>query len=754
MIMRTITSTISLLLLLAVGTARELHAQGRTIVIRGSVTNEEGAPLAIATIQAAGTGHGSLSDRAGRFLFAMQASSAGARVEIIARFVGYETERVAIDLSRGDTITLDIVMRKEILPLKGVTVSASSYGMEDGAHQAAMRPLDVVTTPGAAADIFRAMQTIPGVSALEDGSGLFVRGGDVEETVIMLDQATVVHPYRYESPGGGAFGTIPPFLVNGIFFSTGGFPARYGNALSGALVMESMNMPGEWSVNANLGLAAASLGVAAPVVPDRLGVRFSGNRTSTDLLLRLNGRLDEFTTAPSGIDANGSVIYDYGSSGRLKLFNFATKEEIGVRVRLPSTNGIYSGEEKNRLHNLQWREMLEGWLLRGSLSINSFEGRTLLGGLDLTRGDDTYKARFDAEREVGESDTPWLRILCGAEMERTENRIAGTIPINPNVLDTAAPRYELDEEYDATRSGGYLEAEMRAAPGILVGTGLRADHSSANRRVTFDPRLSLRYQFAEGANVRLAWGIYHQTPLPYQLNAASGNPDLRSQRSEHRIAGVEYSMGPLMARLELYDKRYRDLILRDSALHLVNRGDGYARGVDIFLKYGAFLETRFNGWLSYSFLSSRRTQPRDHGGPLTYEDAPSPFDITHNLMLVGKYRLIGFLNIGVGARYATGAPITPIAGAIFDSTQGTYTPIEGAIGSERLPAYIRLDCDLSYQLLFAENAQAIFYLGITNLLDRSNVLGYTYSNDYTTRTPRRTNFNRSTYFGATVTIAL
>jgi vitamin B12 transporter len=339
-------------------------------------------------------------------------------------------------------------------------------------------------------------------------------------------------------------------------------------------------------------------------------------------------------------------------------------------------------------------------------------------------------------------------------MERTENRIAGTIPINPNVLDTAAPRYRLDEDYAATRSGGYLETEMRVAPEIVVGTGLRADHSSANGRVTFDPRLSLRYQFAEGADIRLAWGIYHQTPLPYQLNATSGNPDLRSQRSEHRIAGVEYATGDLTARLELYDKIYHDLILRDSALHLANRGEGSARGVDLFIKYGAFLETRFNGWLSYSFLSSRRTQPRDRGVELTYEEAPSPFDITHNLVIVGKYRLVGYLNIGIGARYATGAPVTPITGAIFDSTRGTYTPIEGAIGSERLPSYIRLDCDLSYQLPFADDASAIFYLGITNLLDRSNVLGYSYSNDYSTRTPRRTNFNRSTYFGATVTIAL
>jgi hypothetical protein len=133
-------------------------------------------------------------------------------------------------------------MSESSVKLGDVVIAGSAFTTGDEASSLTLHSLDVYTTPGASADILRAIQTFPGVAAMDDGSGLFVRGGDVGETTILLDQATVVHPYKFESPTGGYFGTIPPFLVGGTYFSSGGFSARYGNALSGILAMESMNI--------------------------------------------------------------------------------------------------------------------------------------------------------------------------------------------------------------------------------------------------------------------------------------------------------------------------------------------------------------------------------------------------------------------------------------------------------------------------------------------------------------------------------
>ncbi len=583
---------------------------------------------------------------------------------------------------------------------------------------------------------------------VDEGSGLFVRGGDVSETATLLDQATVVHPYKFESPTGGVFGTISPFLVSGTFFSSGGFSARYGNALSGILAMDSQNLPEGSAYTLNVGLAAASAGAQINVIPGKLGVRFSGNRSSTDAMFRLNGRREEFTVTPRGLDGNLSVIYQYSPSGRLKFFNYAETNRIGVHVDEPSFEGVYKGEETNQLHNLQWTEAWQNWIIKTSLSLNRYDTRRSLGNLNLQPRDDTFKWRFDAEKEIGKR----ARFAWGYETERVTNRFVGTVPKNDNVLDPNAEVYHLNEKFSARRAGAYADLETQLSRRWTAGVSVRADHHNLADEATVDPRASLRYDFSKHTNARFAWGVYHQFPQPYLFNPESGNPKLNAQRAQHFIFGLEHQRGQTQFRVEGYYKPYERLVIRDNDFEYENRGEGTARGLDLFAKYGAFLQTRFNGWLAYSFLRSRRLQTRDVGDRYLYERAPSSFDITHNLTLVGKLRMIQFLSAGLTYRFATGRPITPIIGALRNEVFGFYEPIEGAINSERLPSFQRLDASLSYYLPYGKGHAATFYLAVSNVLNRANVLDYKYSADYSERTPRTTNYRRFIYFGVTTTL--
>jgi hypothetical protein len=182
----------------------------------------------------------------------------------------------------------------------------------------------------------------------------------------------------------------------------------------------------------------------------------------------------------------------------------------------------------------------------------------------------------------------------------------------------------------------------------------------------------------------------------------------------------------------------------------VNLGDGIARGVDFFLKYGGFLRTPVSGWISYSYLHSRRLQARDLVETIVYEEAPSSFDITHNLTIVGKMQLIQFLSLGMTLRYATGRPVTPIASAIREVGGEYYEPIQGRVNSERLPDFVRLDVSLGYFLPFGESNSATFYVAVSNVLNQSNPVSYEYSNDYSRRHLRTTDYLRSIYFGTIV----
>jgi hypothetical protein len=183
-----------------------------------------------------------------------------------------------------------------------------------------------------------------------------------------------------------------------------------------------------------------------------------------------------------------------------------------------------------------------------------------------------------------------------------------------------------------------------------------------------------------------------------------------------------------------------------------NAGDGLAAGIDLFVKYGSFLRTPVSGWISYSYLHSRRLQVRDCATALVYEDAPSSFDITHNLTVVGKVQLVQLLTLGLTFRYATGTPVTPIIGAIRSAEGAYYEPVEGPVNSERMPASVRLDATLAYFQPFGESHSVTWYLGVTNVLGRHNPVRYEYSVDYAQRTLRTSDIQRFIYFGVSLSL--
>jgi hypothetical protein len=720
-----------------------VFSQKKTSEIAGIVRDENGLPLAMVNVQLVGTNDGDVTDPNGRFVF--KTKRHGKNI-LRASLIGYEPKNLKFVLTEEDSLFLKIEMNESSIKLSDVVIAGSAFTTGDEPKALTLHSLDVYTTPGAAADIFRAIQTFPGVTAIDEGSGLFVRGGDVDETTILLDQATVVHPYKYESATGGVFGTIPPFLVGGTFFSSGGFSARYGNALSGVLAMESLNMPSKLTSSVGVGLAAASLAASIPIIPNTLGIRISGNKSFTDAMFRMNGFRSRFTTPPDGMDGNLSVIWKYSPTAQIKFFNFVNTDLIGVRVDEPSFAGVYESQETNWFHNLQWSEATEQWILKGSLSLNRFITEQELGNLHLKPSDITYKARFDAEANLDDDH----RLSFGAESEKMINKYEGTVPQNPFILDPHGSVYTLDEEYSAVRFGVYSELESALLRRVMMSVGIRSDYYDLSKETVVDPRMSLRYNISKEMHAQTSWGIYHQFAQPYLYNQVNGNPQLSAQSARHLTTGVEYSAELLMCRIEAYQKNYSNLVLRNELTHYANLGDGIATGLDFFLKYGGFLRTPVSGWISYSYIHSRRLQARDLVENIVYEQAPSSFDITHNLTIVGKIQLIQFLSCGLTFHYATGIPVTPIVGAIQKIGAEYYEPIQGRVNSERLPNFVRLDMSFGYFMPFEESNSIMFYFAVSNVLNQANPVRYEYSADYSQRHLKTTDYQRSIYFGTMI----
>ncbi|MEF8817898.1 MAG: TonB-dependent receptor, partial [Salinibacter sp.] len=504
--------------------------------------------------------------------------------------------------------------------------------------------------------------------------------------------------------------------------------------------------PEESSRYVNLGLAAASVSLDQPLVGDELGLRVSGNRSFTGVLFRVNGRRGDYATVPQGLDGTLGLTWDYGPTGQLKLLAFARRNRIGVETTEGTYTGVYRSRTTNQLYNLQWTAQAKGWTVESSASWNAYTSQRTLGALDLSPTDRAAKLRVDATRGGGD----WT-VRTGGTVERRRYRFDGTVPTQPDVVAPDAPTRSVNESVRATRAGGYVEVESSLLSSVVARAGLRTDvHSWAGRPVV-DPRVGLAWSFAPNTQLRAAWGLYHQFPELSTYGEHVGENTLGAQRAQHVVLGLRHEREHLLLRAEAYHKPYRDLVVRTGSSRYANDGTGVARGIDLFAKYGSFLGTRVNGWASYSLLRSHRTQPRDRGTDVELDDGPAPYDLTHQITAVGKVRVIDQFRVGGTYSYVTGRPFTPVVGT-ERLESGALLPVDGPVGSARLPAYLRLDLQVSYFWPFNRQQNVVVYAALNNVLDRANAVDVTYSPDYSTRRYRRTDFRRSVYVGLTLTL--
>ena len=296
-------------------------------IIRGNFINDKNEPLAFANIFLKGRMEGTISNEQGEFSFKTAATG---KVTIICSYIGYAPFEKGFQLKKSSVLNIKILLQQELIKGEQVMITASAFTAADE-EGVTLTAMDVVRTPGAAADLFWAIKSLPGLQQVEEGAGLFVRGGDVSENVILLDGAIINHPYKYESPTGGFFGTFSPFLLKGTFFSSGGFSAQYGNALSGALSMESYDLPDQRWMGVGIGLAAESIFLSTPIVENKFGFSLSGNRSNTKMMFELNKNRKDFSDYPSSFDFNLNAVYKIATD-RIIVVNSCSYEIFSVFI--------------------------------------------------------------------------------------------------------------------------------------------------------------------------------------------------------------------------------------------------------------------------------------------------------------------------------------------------------------------------------------------------------------------------------------
>lgn len=716
-----------------------LEAQTK-VKIKGSVTYAT-TPVAYASVFIQGSTDGAMTDEKGEYSFYTKKKG---NVVLAVTMIGYEKYTAPLSIDKQTEIEHNIEMNESAVKLQGVVVTASAYGTakEKGV---VLDSRDVYTTPGGAADLFQSLKTLPGVTPVSESAQLYVRGGDPIETTTMIDQASMYHPYTFESSYGGLFSSLNTATIKGIYFSSGGFSAKYGNALSGVLDVETLDNPE--NTNFQIGVSMANADVLGNIkLSDQVGFRLSARQTFTKPIFLLNGGADRLTVTPTSSDLSALICYKYSQTGKIKISAFVTSDKQGVDVDLPAYRGEFNGKSTNKFFSLQNVDVISSSIVvKTSLSFNEYSNNWKVGVLDLDQKDYNYKIRSDFEITFSKT----MRLNTGAELEHRISKFNGVIPSEDWDLRPEGMSENINAQLKGSRIGGFTELEILSPFGFekfTLSLGLRGDYIPELNVKWFDPRISIGYKLDEFTTLAFGAGRFGQLPNPRLFAAVDGNPNLKPMYAEHAIISFSRKFGETEElRLEAYYKKYEDLPLENKTTNYDNSGFGYAKGIDFIFKSNNFFG--IEGWFSYGIMDSKRKW-------MDYEDlSNSDYNITHNVTIVAKYMLTDSWMIGVNCKFATGRPYTPVIGALYHDNLHVYEPVYGTKNSELYQPYKRVDLRLLYLFQLFNKYSAIFYVEGLNILNFRNLFGYSYSNDYTSKNEIESYFGRRMLvFGASVNL--
>ncbi len=658
--------------------------------ISGTITDKKGHPVINANIYFEGSYDGTTSDANGSFRLLTDLT--GSQL-LVASFIGYEKYTRELRLHGEDTI-LVIEMKAQVSEINEVVITAGIFSASDKKKSATLNSFDIATTASAMGDIYGAYATMPGSQKVGEDGMLFVRGGDSYETKTFMDGMLVQTPYFAKMPDIPTRGRYSPLLFSETVFSTGGYSAEFGQALSSVVDLTTNGLETEDKTSISIMTVGTNASMGRRWANSSLAI--SGLYANNALHHKLFKQNIEWTKDP--VIGDGSLMYrkKIGETGLLKTFcsynyngmrmnydNFeqGTMDDLEMVNHTIYANSSYTGE------------LNEKWLIRSGVAYNQdFENITY-------KGDPVHTAHSASvvKLVLTHLTTEKVKIRMGAEM----------------IHEAYGQKIELDStfrlELTNLQPSMFVEPEIKLSTNFALRLGARSEYSSLLEKGDISPRISAAYKTGTHSQVSLAYGKFHQTPGFETMKIA---PARSAEKSDHYILNFQYKRNSRIFRIEAYIKKYNDLVkyselYSQDPLDYNNNGSGYARGVDLFWRDQATIKG-LDYWISYSYLDSERDY-KDFPGRV----APS-YASSHNLSLVCKY-FFTKLSTFAGMTYSFASP----------------RPYDDKNSNEfmngRTKSYNDISMNITYITQLFGN-QLVIHTNFTNLFGFKNVYGYSFSN--------------------------
>jgi hypothetical protein len=563
------------------------------MTITGRVAS--GTPARPVTNAVVGAGPAStITDADGRFTLAVAPPvPPAATVRVVVTCPGFLDAVIDVAPGSGE---LEVALQPSTQVREQILVSAPASDQPVPPPTFVVAPTEVTSVAGALDNVFRVLQTMPGVSATDEfGSRLSVRGGGPDENLTVMDGVEIHNPYRLF----GLTSAFNPETIDRFELTAGGFSAKYGDRLSSILVVDNRRGSRD---RALAGSASLSITDANVVLEGRLprGANGSwlltGRRTYYDLFAERVTDQD----LPSFGDLQTKIAWSLPHGRELTIFGLRSRESTDAEFSDSSVDGTFALADRSSndivsvslaspLGSRGTSRTVASWYRFGdALDVDgaqrdetrrfnvpgdeAFGRASIVFTRDVTVDDASLRQdvsihaadrhTIDTGAEVHVLRTTWGWTIAG---DRNSGEANGSSALGgsglPDLLDSSA---------DSVRAGAWVEDEVRVGLRAHVAGGLRIDWNGISKETIASPRL--RVQFAAGprTTIRAATGLFTQSPGYEKLLQSDYFVDLtrasalhvKSARSRHLVAGVEHQMSPAVtAKVEAYYKTFDRLLV-------------------------------------------------------------------------------------------------------------------------------------------------------------------------------------------------
>ncbi len=721
--------------------------------------SESGEVLIGATVYISAIEKGTISNEFGFYSLTLPPGL----YDINYSFIGYETFSIQLNLVTDQILDIHLDIESSLLEEVTITTADDQIDLSQArTGNMNLEPRAVERMPAfmGEQDVIKSLDAIPGINLQGEGSTLFfVRGGNKDQNLILLDDAPIYNPAHFL----GLFSTFIPEAVKDINIYKGDIPAEFGGRLSSLIDVRTKDGDmNRWTVNGSFGLIAAKASVEGPVSKEKSSFFISGRSSYIKWYLKsLSPDVRRFNF----YDVNAKFNFRMGLKDRLHLSGYAGKDYFSQGKTPSDASGISWG---NVAGTLRWNHIFNEKLFSNTTIYGSKYDYYLITDVENNDAWNSNIANVSLKSDFTWYANPDINLRFGGKITKHDfnpgNFEYGTDPGNgsPPVVSRKSAREKVL----------YISNNHVISPEFTIRYGMRLSswqntgeateytyefdyisndyipvdtfHYNKGEKykgyMNLEPRIGMT--FLAGKNTSLK-ASYARTAQYLQLvtNSISpfttlevwlpSSPNIKPQTADQVSIGFFRKFPGTGTDLSIegfYKKLNNQIDYEDHAHMLLNPhieselryGTGKAYGLEILLKK---YRGKLNGWLGYSLSHTERTID----GINNDEVYPASWDRPHDLSLYLSYNLTERWTLSVSWIYMSGSAFSSPTG--FYRYNGYTVPIYDKKNNDRLPAYHRLDLSTEIRLNKREGRF------------RHN-LSFTVYNLYSRKNPFAVNFNK------------